>query len=365
MVDFTPNVLAKTPEIAAALDHDRLLAASLPTLLLGQAMLVDPSGELAERLRTQLLGQADAAVLAAVREATGQLGARIVATAPVLTGASVTKTAFRIGDHSVYVLHELGTSDGDPASITRSSLLRRTTDGKPLDALVVLLGNDALLRRFVRPALVASLTLNASGFIPSAPCFWIGSVPLQAPSGEWRSPIVGATLTSVNVGVDEEGLIIAIAAVTLQGVANSFTVRSSVTFAFGLKLTNAENAIGVDIQQARAPVVKNSDVDIATWLKVGGAILTGGIGLAAVMEAIDLWGGTLLNTPASQALEKLRLEAPHIRLPLPPAVPQLTTRAVSIHQADAVRPVISMPAPIQPIPVISAFRSHDAIVEFA
>ena len=105
------------------------------------------------------------------------------------------------------------------------------------------------------------------------------------------------------------------------------------------------------------PSAVTSDVSIAWWMYVAGA-LAGGLTLVGVLAAIDAFAGSLINGALGTAIAGAlpTFTAP---LPLPGRAAALTPRALTSTQADSVRRSVTL---FPGITITDPFRSHDLIV---
>lgn len=331
VVDYTSDRTRNFPSVNPALDEAAILAAPLVQFILAQAILADPrNGTAYNAARAQLLTTIRNQVGNAVRAQMGNIGTLTVAPPPAIPGVVIASMAFRMGDRAIHLLYSICGLAGSPASITRSNLLRRTSDQQPLDVGTLIISNAGLLGCFVRPSVIAGLGLTPGGFIAGHPCFWTGSAPIRLPGG--NPPLIsGISVTSVLAGVDGTNLRL-LATVVATGTAGAFTVTASIDTTFSLNATATGRTLTLAMTPLGAPVV-SSDVTIAWWVYVGGFI-AGGIGLAAVLAAIDLFSGELLNGLIGGMIAPF-LPAVTITVPLPAGVPSVSVRAQSLRQADA------------------------------
>jgi hypothetical protein len=270
----------------------------------------------------------------------------------------ITVQNFRTTPASLEALCGVGGPAGNRNLITRS-ILRSNTSGVFIDAAALCVNNRSLLRDFIRPALTTRFGLTTGGFNATHPFQWAGSVPLPIPS----IPLVSsASLLSMTAGVDEVQRLHVLGSAIAAGSAGAF----SVTIRFDLAVTVAASTDGVTLTitptLAGTPTV-NSDISIAWWVYVGG-ILAGGIGLTAVLAAIDLFGGLFLNGPISSAIAGAVAGAlPAIPVPISgPGLPRIVSAvsSVSLNQADAAAQTFTLPGTTLTVP--DGFRQHDLIV---
>jgi hypothetical protein len=105
------------------------------------------------------------------------------------------------------------------------------------------------------------------------------------------------------------------------------------------------------------PAVVSSDVSIAWWMYLAGA-LAGGLTLVGVLAAIDSFAGLLINGAIGTAVAGA-LPTITVPIPLPGRAPALTLRALTSTQPDsATRSTTLFPG----LTISDPFRSHDLIV---
>lgn len=342
LVDFTADDAAGTPMVRVNLDESAILASPLIQFILAQAILEDPvGGTVYQQKRTQLLQRIKDGITQGVRGYVTSLGVRnlvpplIPGVPPLIPG--VTSSNFRVGDRAIHVLYHTCGSGGNPALIARSNLLRRTSDGQPLDVASLILSNSGFLGCFVRPSITASAGLSPAGFVPGHPFLWFGRIPFAIPGG-LPAGISGVFVTSMMAGIDGTNLRV-LANVVADGVAGAFTVNASVDTAFSVTATSTTaTSLTFAIAPRGTPAVR-SDISIAPWVYVGG-VLTGGLGLVTVLAAIDAFGGLLLDGIIARSI--LLPPSPSLTIGLP--VP-MTVRAQSLGQPDAPTRTVTVALP--------------------
>ena len=363
IVDYTNDPAHGFPLMSPQIDEPAILAAPLIQFILAEAILADPANGNAYRdTRTQLLTDIRNEVENGVQAQVNNIGILTLAPSPAIPGVVITSIDFRMRDRAIHLLYSICGIAGNRTAITRSSLLRRTSDQLPLDVAALIISNIGLLSCFVRPAVTARLGLTAGGFIAGHPCLWIGSVPFTPPGG--NPPLIASvSVTSVLAGMDGTNLRLLINIVA-TGVASAFTVTASIDTTFSLAATITGRTLTLAMTQLGAPVV-TSDVSIALWVYVGGIILAGGVGvgaaglLAQVLVAVDVLGGLLLNGGIAGAVV---IPTPPIGIPLPSGLPAVAVRAQSLRQTDAPTRMVTLPGGIS---FADPFPANDWIINLA
>ena len=240
--------------------------------------------------------------------------------------------------------------------ISRSNLLRRTSDGQPLDRAALILSNAGFLGCFVRPLIATALGLTPVGFNPSHPFFWGGRVPLAIPGG-LPTGIAGVFVNSMMAGIDGTNLRL-LANIEADGIASAFTVTASVDMTFSFTAGIAGSSLTFTVAPLGTPSVQ-SNLSIAWWVYVA-AFVVAGMTLDAVLAAIQAFGGSILNGPIARSIAIPSI--PMVGIPL--VGPPMTVRATSLGQADAPVRTITISLPVGSIAFPDQFRANDIIVNF-
>jgi hypothetical protein len=361
VIDFTPTPVLNQPAIVAEVD-DSFLNAPLIVIALGFAF--DLGGQAAfEQLRDNLLQTIRTNIETAVRDAVVGLGAITLVPAPALPFA-VTAFAFRATPLSLHVLYAMGPA-GNTSLITRSMLLTSSLTGAPVDAAALSLGNVSLLRDFLAASLMGPpLGLPLSMFISGHPCLFVGPISITRrgtqvvrflPGGP-PAGISDISLDSLIAGIDEAGLLHIVARLTATGSAGAFTVSALVDTSFRFAAATTGGALTLTLTPI-VPAVVSTDVSIAWWMYVAGA-LAGGLTLVGVLAAIDSFAGLLINGAVGTAIGGA-FPTITVPIPLPGRAAALTLRAVTSTQPDsATRSTTLFPG----FTISDPFRSHDLIV---
>ena len=361
VVDFTPTPVLNQPAVVVEVD-DSFLTAPLITIAL--AFAFNAGGQQAfEQLRNNLRQTISTNVEAAVRDAVVGLGVITLVPAPALPFA-VTAFAFRATPLSLHVLYAMGPA-GNTSLITRSMLLSSSLSGAPVDVAALSLGNVSLLRDFLAASLMGPpLGLPLGMFISGHPCLFVGPISVTRrgsqvvpflPGGP-PAGISDVSLDSLIAGIDEAGLLHVVARLTATGSAGAFTINALVDNSFRFAATITGGVLALTVTPI-VPAVVSSDVSIAWWMYLAGA-LAGGLTLVGVLAAIDSFAGLLINGAIGTAIAGAlpTLTAP---IPLPGRAPALTLRALASTQPDsATRSTTLFPG----FTISDPFRSHDLIV---
>ncbi len=353
VIDFTPTPVLNQPVVTADVDEDSVLAAPLVQFAL--AFAFNAGGQAGyEQAKTNLLQTIRTNVETGVRDAVVALGVVTLVPAPPLPFA-ITASSFRAAPASLHVLYAMGPA-GNTSLITRSMLLTSSLTGAPVDAAAISLGNVSLLRDFVAASLMGPpLGLPAALFLAGHPCLFVGPVGIPLPGGAIPG-VAGVTLDSLIAGIDEAGLLHVVARLTATGTAGAFTATALVDNAFSFAATSAGGTLTVAVTPV-VPSAVTSDVSIAWWMYVAGA-LAGGLTLVGVLAAIDAFAGSLANGALGTAIAGA-LPSFTAALPLPGRAAALTPRALTSTQADSVRRTVTL---FPGITLTDPFRSHDLIV---
>ena len=234
-------------------------------------------------------------------------------------------------------------------SFRRSNLALRC-DGSFLDRVALILSNGALLFDFVRPAVTARLALPAGGFHREHPLLWFGATPAPIPLPPLFASI---SITSVTAAVDGANLRLLVS-VLATGVGGAFTVSASIDTTFSVTAAMTPGGMILAIAPVGPPLVRSTHT-IAAWVYIA-SILTVGIGLTAVLAAIDLLSGSLIDGLIASGIAPFLGSTIGLPVNLPSTLPRLAVRAQSLSQADSVRRTVSRPD------FTDAFPAHDAIV---
>jgi hypothetical protein len=363
VVNYIGDPAAGTPHVDFALDESSVLASPLVTLIMAQAILEDPTGTTYQQRRTQILDMIRLQTITAVRSQIMSLGTQTLIPSPPPFPPpipSVISANFKIGDRTIHMLYHTCGSGGNPALITRSNLLRRTSDGQPLDVATLIASNTGFIGCVVNPATTMALGLSPGGFVAGHPFLWIGRIPLPIVGGP--PPLIsGVFVTSILAGIDGTNLRL-LANLVADGVGGAFTINAAVDTTFSL--TTTATATGTTLTMTTTPLglpIVQSDVSIAWWVYAS-SFLSGGIELATVLAAIDAFGGLVLNGVIATAVARF---LPTLTLPLslPPAIPAVTVRTQSLRQADApTRTVTIVSALGISVPFTDPFPANDIII---
>jgi hypothetical protein len=340
-VDFGGNAAAGTPVISVNLDESFMFESIPIRDILVEAELADRVGHtIYQQKRSQLLQQIKSEITQHIRDGLAVLGVMTLVTPPPAFG--VTSSNFRVGDRAIHVLYHTCGSGGNPALISRSNLLRRTSDGQPLDVAALILSNSGLLGCVLRPSVTTGLSLTPGGFVAGHPFLWFGRVPLSIPGG-LPTGISGVFVTSIMAGIDGTNLRL-LANVVADGVAGSFTVKSSVDTTLRFTATSTTgNCLTFAIAPIGRPAVR-SDISIEAWVYVAAAAGAGFM-LTAVLAAIDAFGGLLLDGIIARLITPPPPPPPRT-ICLPPGTPPVTIRAQSLGQSDAPTRTVTVSLPL-------------------
>jgi hypothetical protein len=355
VVDFTMVPPAGTPGLHVEINEDKLKFSPLFTFALSD-YCSDPTSVACEQSRNQLLETLKTKVTEAVRRQISALGVRTLVPPPTLGARFPT---YRIGNKSMHLLYATCGSGGELLLIKRSNLLRRTSDGLPLDVAAIIVSNQAFLSCVIRPAVTTALRLTPGGFIPQHPLMWLGQIALRIPGG-LPALISGVFLTKILGGIDGTNLRI-LAEILVIGVGNAFNVRYTVDTTLSMNATVTGSTVIVSVSPLGTPAIR-SYVNISGWALVGG-FLSGGITLTGIMAAIDGIGVIISSGLIATAISPFLLTT---RLPftLPSTASPLTRRVQSFSQADAPTRTIGLTFAFlsQTLPFVDPFPSNDIII---
>lgn len=362
VIDFAPTPVLNQPSIVAEID-DSFLTAPLVSIALGVAF--NAGGQQGfEQLRDNLRQAIRTNIEAAVRSAVVGLGVITLVPAPALPFA-ITASAFRATPTSLHVLYAMG-PPGNTSLITRSMLLTSSLTGASVDVAALSLGNVSFLRDFLRDLTLrgAPLGLPLSMFISGHPCLFVGPISITRRGSQVVPFLPGGppdgisdiSLDSLIAGIDEAGLLHVVARLTATGSAGAFTVSALVDNSFRFAATTTGGALTLTVTPI-VPAVVSSDVSIAWWMYLAGA-LAGGLTLVGVLAAIDIFAGLLVNGAIGTAIAGA-LPTIAVPIPLPGRAPALALRALTSMQPDsATRSTTLSPG----FTISDPFRSHDLIV---
>jgi hypothetical protein len=359
VVNYTEDTVGGTPVIHVILDEPAVVDSPLVRFILAHALMQDPTGATYRQIRTEIVDTITTQITTAVRDQIIALGRHILIPAPPFPG--LTETDFKMGDRAIHLLYRLCGLGGTSILLTRTNLLRRTSDGQPLDVAALIASNVGALSCFIRPRIAPALGLTPTGFNSGHPFSWSGRVPLPIPVGALPTGISGAFVTSVLAGIDGTNLRL-LAEVDVDGVANAFRVRAAIDTTFSLTATvMGGRTITLTIAPLGSPSVR-SDVSIAGWVYVAG-FLTGGAVLAGALAAIDAFGGLAANGVIASIIMGFLSGLPPLTLPftLPPSAPRAAVRAQSLGQRDAPTRTITTPTGRT---ITDPFRVNDIIINF-
>ena len=348
VVDFAASA-SGDPVVVPHFNEAHILSSPVVMLYIAFRVLQGSSPAAARAEVMDLINQA----------AIGGISTILHGTIPVMPSSPpLTVMDFRTTSASVEILCVVGGLPGNRSLITRS-ILRSNTSGVFVDQAALCVNNASLLRDFIRPALTTRFALARSGFNALHPFWWAGSAPLAIPS----IPLVSSTsLTFITAGIDESQGLHIVGSAVASGVAGAFSV--SIRFNIRLTITATTNGTRLTITPALsgAPAV-SSDVSIAWWVYVAG-ILAGGIGIVAVLAAIDAFGGLFLNGPIAGAITgAIGSSVPPINVPVSgPGMPRIVSMvsSVSLFQADSLPRMFLIPG--MSAMISDGFRQHDMII---
>ena len=352
VVDWSENPGLGLPQIRPSLDHNVFLASLPASFLLAGILVSDPTGTEYNRTRTALLDSLNTAIANAVRSRISEIGSLLLGRAPSLPPpVRITCRDFLIWTNgAIKLLYCLGRNvPGNAALIGRSNLGLRG-DGSFLDRVALILSNGAILFDFVRPAVTARLALPAGGFHPEHPLLWFGNTPAPIPLPPLFASI---SITSVTAAVDGTNLHLLVSLLAI-GVDEAFTISASVDTTFSVTAAMTPGGMILAIAPVGPPLVRSTHT-VAAWVYVVG-IFTLGIGLTAVLGAIDLFSGSLIDGLIASSIAPFLGSTIGLPLSLPSTLPRLAVRAQSLFQADSVRRTVFRPSFTDPFP------AHDAIV---
>ena len=361
VVDFRPTPVLNQPVVVAEIREVNSPLVSIALALAfasgGQQALEQARNTLQQTIRTNV--EADARDAVATLTAPGPVpqtpGVITLVPAPSLPFA-ITASSFSATPASLHVLYAMGPA-GNTSLISRSMLLTSSLTGAPVDVAAISLGNVSLLRDFVAASLMGPpLGLPSALFVAGHPCFFVGPVAIPLPGG----PVPGitrVTLDSLLAGIDEAGLLHLVTRLTATGAAGAFTISALVDNSFRLAATAGGGTLTLTVTPI-VPSAVTSDVSIAWWMYVAGA-LAGGLTLVGVLAAIDAFTGLLINGAIGTAIAG-SLPTFTAAVPLPGRASALTPRALSSTQPDAARRSVTL---LPGITISDPFRSHDLIVD--
>lgn len=352
VVDWSENPALDLPHIGPSVDYNVFLASLPATFLLAGTWVSDPTGMEYNEARAALLDALNTAIADAVRSRISEIGSLLLARAPSLPSpVRISCRDFLIWTNgAIKLLYCLGRNvPGNPALIARSNLTLRG-DGSFLDRVALILSNSGLLFDFVRPAVTARLALPASGFHREHPLLWFGTTPAPIPLPPLFASI---SITSVTAGVDGTNLHLFVSLLA-TGVGDAFTISASIDTTFSITAAMTPGGLILAIAPVGRPLVQSTH-SIAAWVYVA-SIFTVGLGLTAVLAAIDLLSGSLIDGLIASSIAPFLGSTIGLPVTLPSTLPRLAVRAQSLFQADSVRRTVSAPA------FTDAFPAHDAII---
>lgn len=352
IVDWSENPGLDLPRITPSLDHNAFLASLPATFLLAGALMSDSTGGAYNETRTALLDALNTVIADTVRSRVSEIGSLLLARAPSFPPpVRISCRDFLIWTNgAIKLLYCLGRNvPGNSALIRRSNLGLRG-DGSFLDRVALILSNGALLFDFVRPAVTARLALPASGFHSEHPMLWFGSTPAPIPLPPLFASI---STTSVTAAVDGTNLHLLVSFVA-TGVGGAFTVSAAVDTTFSVTAATIPGGTMLAIAPVGRPLVRSTH-SISEWVYAAN-LLTFGAGLTAVLAAIDLFSGSLVDGLIASSIAPFLGGTIGLPLSLPPPLPRLAVRAQSLFQADSVIRTVLRPRFTDSLP------AHDAII---
>jgi hypothetical protein len=369
---LTPGGAGAT--VTVNVNEDSILASPLVTSLLAQAILPDPTNDTLYQLaKAQVLDQFRIAIEGQVRQSLAQLGTVVLAPAPALPSSTsgalnlVARSAFIILSRSIKICYATRTgTGGSTAAITISNLLRSTATGIPVDAMAIGLSNAFVLRDILRDALTVpqptGLGIPLSAFQRTHPLMLIGPLVTTMPGGPIPG-IASLTINSVFGGIDGTNLRLLIS-MTANGASGAFSISASIDAAFSVT-AGAGSPPTLTVGLAGTPTV-TTDLAIAWWVYVAAAFVPGGLTLAYVLAAADLFGGSMANGPVAAAIAGLAGGlGGTFTAPSGPGLPPLSIRPpVSLGQPNAIRRTIAaaLPGVPTPLPIVDPFLDNDVLL---
>lgn len=295
------------------------------------------------RARRELMDSIRDGIRDAVLAQLESLGTLMLVPAPPNT----TSTELHPGPRSLRLLYGLGGKPGDRSLITRSML-------RSGDDVVACVSNYALLRVFIRPALVRA-GLRESSFNSLHACHLLK--PQRLMPGAFGTPPTGissVSLDSLVAGIADNGRLTLTATATANGVAGAFTASIQATAEFRIAITQTGGALRWTVSAVSKPRV-SSDVDIAWWVYAATAVL-GPAKLLAIFASVDLFAGSLIDGQLSTALGGALPSNVNGTISLPQQARTLALRRVETTQSSATR---GMLLDLGFIKMSDPFRQHD------
>lgn len=179
---------------------------------------------------------------------------------------------------------------------------------------------------------------------------WFGSTPAPIPLPPLFASI---STTSVTAAVDGTNLHLLVSFVA-TGVGGAFTVSAAVDTTFSVTAATIPGGTMLAIAPVGRPLVRSTH-SISEWVYAAN-LLTFGAGLTAVLAAIDLFSGSLVDGLIASSIAPFLGGTIGLPLSLPPPLPRLAVRAQSLFQADSVIRTVLRPRFTDSLP------AHDAII---
>ena len=337
--------------VSVRLDEPEMLAAPLVMLLLARAY--DLGGELAyQQAKASLVDAVRTGIAEATRrELAARRSVRVLTAPPAIrvgtATVAVTEVAVTTLDGSAKVLLALGGRSGSADAVSRSTLLRSSSTGDPVDVAAITVSNRGLLLDILRPALTAALGLPAEGLAPDVPLVCARPVPLP------NLPLP-TTLDVLIAGVDEDGRVLVVASLTARVPSDAMTIKATVTLPVTLSCAVTGSTATLTVTPG-SPTV--SSEPLVAWWVYASALATGGVALAALLELARRFAGSLVVDGAVTGLLRAALP-PAVTVPigLPPGLAGTTVRTTGLNQPDAPTGTLSGTA------VLSPLCEHDLVV---
>lgn len=369
---LTPGAGGST--VTVNVNEDSILASPLVTSLLARAILPDPTNDTLYQLaKAQVLDQFRIAIDGQVRQSLAGLGTTVLAPAPALPPSTsgalnlVATSAFIILSRSIKICYATRTgSGGSTTAITISNLLRSTATGIPVDAMAIGLSNAFVLRDILRDALTlpqpGGLGIPLFLFERTHPLMLLGPIVTTVPGGPIPG-IASLTINSIFGGIDGTNLRLLIR-MTANGASGAFSVSASIDAAFSVTAgTRSPPTLVVGL--AGTPSV-TTDLSIAGWVYLAAAFVPGGVTLAGVLAAADLFAGSIANGPVAAAITGLAGGfGGTFTVPSGPGLPPLSIRPpVSLGQPNAIRRTVAatVPGVPTPLPIVDPFLDNDLLL---
>ena len=341
-------VTAGRPAVTVVLDDAFLKSPVVDGILIP---IHELGGEAAYFAARQILFEfVSTTITSAIGARLATLGPIVLARTPVLPGpcpppfsalaVSTTATSLRL-------LLTITGSPGNPALIARDWLALQPLTGLPLDAAYLVFSNRMLLQDLLRCTLITA-GFPATGFLPSEPCFFVGTAPITLAG---VGPLAVGVLAA---GIDEAGLLRLNFTFSVSDPFGAVTVTGSVSQGFALVPSPPSLAPTITISPSGPPTL-TTQVNVAGWVYVA-SFFTGGATLVTVLAAADLIVDALTSGILSSAIAGFMPPVITVPISLPAGAPPVAIRTITTLQSDA--PQRFMFGTVIPSP----FRDHDVII---